>query len=226
MTAPTSHSPGSIQFLLSPLFLCDAAVNTCTVHCRCVLKGMNMPCSIHAVGTAQLAFRSCYLIHTAEVIMLIVVDSQLTGWSSRSLLLSAMHFSPLLFCGESAEANSQNAASNARRAWTEEALLELGAMLCVSRGRIAQQQGQSRPAPQDAGEQSDSITDSILAVSVRQCQHAGEICLFVLLICTEGWEGGRGVGFCVFFKWEKHILGIPKQCAGSCFCAVCLGLPM
>lgn len=116
-----------------------------------------------------------------------------------------MHFSPLLFCGESAEADSQNAASNARRAWTEEALLELGAMLCVSRGRIAQQQGQSRPAPQDAGEQSDSITDSILAVSVRQCQHAGEICLFVLLICTEGWEGGRGVGFCVFFLNGKSI---------------------
>lgn len=116
---------------------------------------------------------------------------------------SAIHFSQLLFWGESAEADSENAGNNARRACREEAFLELGVMLCVSRGRIARQQGQNRPG---SGEQSDSITDSMLAVSVRHCQHAGEICLFVLLICAEGWGGG---GWWVFFM-GKAYLGNPK----------------
>lgn len=203
MTAPTSHSPEGIQFLLSPPFLCSAAVNTCAVHCRYLVEGTNMPCSTHAAGTAQPAFHSCYLIHTAEVITLTVVDSQLSGWSSRNLLSSAIHFSQLLFWGESAEADSENAGNNARRACREEAFLEVGVMLCVSRGRIARQQGQNRPG---SGEQSDSITDSVLAVSVRHCQHAGEICLFVLLICAEGWGGG---GWWVFFM-GKAYLGNPK----------------
>lgn len=134
---------------------------------------------------------------------------------------SAIHFSQLLFWGESAEADSENAGNNARRACREEAFLELGVMLCVSRGRIARQQGQNRPG---SGEQSDSITDSVLAVSVRHCQHAGEICLFVLLICAEGWGGWGVLGF--FYgksiSWESQS---DVQAPGFVPC-IYLGLPM
>lgn len=122
---------------------------------------------------------------------------------------SAVHFSQLLFWGESAEADNQNAGNNARRAWTEEALLKLGVMLCVFRGRIAQQQGQNRPGSPGCWRaiwlhhrlHPGCLSEAVSARRGNLSFHSPYLCRGL---------GGVGFCFCFCFFMGKAYLGNPK----------------